>query len=134
MLGGVPAELETCLEIEPRSISILDSGPYHSWCSGAHNVHSHQVLEGCARAPGSLLGASQTHVTQASREQRASRLVGAKGLPFFQSWRNGLTCCKTLDKSLLSAISVVKEVSGVISVNPAHTMVLAGTEFLLPEL
>lgn len=53
-------------------------------------------------------------------------LVGAKGLRFFfQSWKNSLTCCETLDKPLPSGVGAEKELNGLISVNPAHMMVLA---------
>lgn len=49
---------------------------------------------------------------------------------FFQSWKNSLTCCETLDKPLPSGVGAEKELNGLISVNPAHMMVLARTSSL----
>lgn len=114
---------------EPRSISVQDSEPYYSWC--IKQIHPgqwrpqhpfHQVLECCTHTPGSPLRSPPYSCD--------TDFTGAKGLHFFQYLKNGLTCCKTFDKSLLSALSAMKGVSEVISLNPAHMTVLARTEFL----
>lgn len=107
-----------------RTASLTTAGASNKYIpgSGIHNAHSIRCLSAALTLQEAPSEHPRTHVTQTSQEPR--------DFIFFQYLKNGLTCCKTFDKSLLSALSAVKGVSEVISVNPAHMMVLARTEFL----
>lgn len=114
---------------EPTSISVLDSDPNYSLCQccGTHSAHSHHGLECCTYTLEDPLVGPPDLCDTGFYRRKCTRLAGAKGLHFFQSWKNGLSCCETLDNSFLPGISAGKEPNGMISVNPAHMMVLART-------